>query len=96
MKRINLISTGGTIACVPTDNGLAPGLCAKELLDLLGGEHHEVNCIDLFSMDSSNIQPEEWITIAEAIKSSLGNCDGIVLTLWRIREEAMLASIALR
>lgn len=80
MKRINLISTGGTIACVPTDNGLAPGLCAKELLDLLGGEHHEVNCIDLFSMDSSNIQPEEWITIAEAIKSSLGNCDGIVLT----------------
>ncbi|MBR6007437.1 MAG: asparaginase [Clostridia bacterium] len=80
MKRINLISTGGTIACVPTENGLAPGLSAKELLALVEGDHSEINCIDLFSMDSSNIQPEEWITIAEAVRAGVGTCDGVVLT----------------
>ena len=31
-------------------------------------------------MDSSNIQPEEWITIAEAINQYADKCDGIVLT----------------
>ncbi|MBO4878907.1 MAG: asparaginase [Clostridia bacterium] len=80
MKRINMISTGGTIACVPTENGLAPGLSAKELLDLLDGDYSDIECTDLFSMDSSNIQPEEWITIAEAIKAAAGKCDGVVLT----------------
>ncbi|MBQ7060675.1 MAG: asparaginase [Clostridia bacterium] len=80
MKKIALISTGGTIACVPTEDGLAPGLSASELLELLGGDHSDVSCTDLFSMDSSNIQPEEWITIAEAIKASVGSCDGVVLT----------------
>ncbi|MBR4435697.1 MAG: asparaginase [Clostridia bacterium] len=80
MKRIDLISTGGTIACVPTETGLKPELSAKELLNLIEGDNSDINCTDLFSMDSSNIQPEEWITIAEAIKSRVGNSGGIVVT----------------
>lgn len=97
MKNIYLISTGGTIACVPTDNGLKPELSARELLNLVRGETSNcagstcegvkqcsvfgnVHCVDLFSMDSSNIQPEEWITIAEAINQYADKCDGIVLT----------------
>lgn len=97
MKNIYLISTGGTIACVPTDNGLKPELSARELLNLVRGEtlncagstcegakqcsvFGNVHCVDLFSMDSSNIQPEEWITIAEAINQYADKCDGIVLT----------------
>ena len=96
MKNIYLISTGGTIACVPTDNGLKPELSARELLNLVRGETSNcagstcegakqcsvfgnVHCVDLFSMDSSNIQPEEWITIAEAINQYADKCDGIVL-----------------
>ncbi len=82
MKRICLISTGGTIACVPTDRGLAPELRAEELLDLAGvnTEGLDISCTDLFSMDSSNIQPEEWCVIAEAIRDKVDHCDGIVLT----------------
>ena len=97
MKNIYLISTGGTIASVPTDNGLKPELSARELLNLVRGETSNcagstcegakqcsvfgnVHCVDLFSMDSSNIQPEEWITIAEAINQYADKCDGIVLT----------------
>jgi L-asparaginase len=82
MKRICLISTGGTIACVPTDNGLAPQLSAEDLVKLVGCETKDISidCTDLFSMDSSNIQPEEWCQIAEAIRDKVGSCDGIVLT----------------
>ena len=29
---ITLLATGGTIACVPTANGLAPGLTARNLI----------------------------------------------------------------
>ena len=46
MKRICLISTGGTIACVPTDRGLAPELKAEELIELAGvnAEGLDVSC----------------------------------------------------
>ncbi len=80
MKRIVMISTGGTIACVPTESGLKPELSAKELLNLVEGNFEDIECVDLFSMDSSNIQPEEWITIAEAVKDRMPTCDGIVIT----------------
>ena len=82
MKRICLIATGGTIACVPTENGLLPELTAAELVKLVGCESEEVeiSCTDLFSMDSSNIQPEEWCIIAEAIRNKVTSCDGVVLT----------------
>ena len=35
---------------------------------------------DLLSMDSSNIQPEEWQVIARAVYESRGDFDGIVIT----------------
>ena len=81
-KRICLIATGGTIACVPTENGLSPELTGRDLVKLVGCETDgvEISCTDLFSMDSSNIQPEEWCIIAEAIRDKVGSCDGIVLT----------------
>lgn len=82
MKHICLIATGGTIACVPTENGLSPELTGRDLVKLVGCESDsvEISCTDLFSMDSSNIQPEEWCIIAEAIRDKVGSCDGIVLT----------------
>ena len=58
MKRIRLIATGGTIACMPTEHGLAPGLDARALLDYAGASAQNVESVDLFNMDSSNIQPE--------------------------------------
>ena len=80
MKNICLISTGGTIACVPTENGLKPELNAHQLLELIGYHKSNISAVDLFSMDSSNIQPEEWITIANAVYEAAKTADGIVLT----------------
>ena len=79
MAKLHLIATGGTIACMPSKNGLVPGLGAKDLLGYIpNGE--DIGCTDLFSMDSSNIQPEEWQQMAMAVLSAREHCDGIVIT----------------
>lgn len=82
MKKILLITTGGTIASEPTEEGLAPTLTSGELYALLGGitTNYEVETYDLFHLDSSNIQPEEWQQIAGCIAQRYRNYDGIVLT----------------
>ena len=79
--KLMLLATGGTIACTPTPNGLAPTLHAQDLLDLLGDALPcEVAARDVFQMDSSNMQPEEWSVLAQAIDDALASCDGVVVT----------------
>ena len=79
MAKLHLIATGGTIACMPSKNGLVPGLEAKDLLGYIpNGE--DIGCTDLFSMDSSNIQPEEWQQMAKAVLEARAHCGGIVIT----------------
>ena len=81
MKRIALLATGGTIACRQTPDGLTPALRASQML-------HSVPCRadveiiprDVFSMDSSNIQPEEWSALARAVDAAMQDCDGVVIT----------------
>lgn len=81
MRKIRLIATGGTIACLPSEKGLVPGLNAEALLKLVDIDPGGVSCQDLFSMDSSNIQPEEWLQIAAAADAALRDgANAIVLT----------------
>lgn len=80
MSRILLIATGGTIASIPSPDGLAPGLSAEQLLSCLPVLPCEVDCIDLFNMDSSNIQPEEWQLMAKTVLLHMGDYDGMVIT----------------
>lgn len=79
--KIALLATGGTIACRHTPDGLIPALHAEELLrDIPLRPDVEVICRDVFSMDSSNIQPEEWTTLARAVDEAMKECDGVVIT----------------
>ena len=79
--KLMLLATGGTIACTPTENGLSPTLHAQDLLDILGSSLPcEVEARDVFQMDSSNMQPEEWSILARAIDEALRDCDGVVVT----------------
>ena len=81
MKTIALLATGGTIASSPTKDGLAPALTGEELARLAGvGTLCHVVCHDVFALDSSNIQPEEWRVLAAAAKDALDHCDGVVIT----------------
>lgn len=83
MKRLLLLTTGGTIASLPTEGGLAPGLAGEDLARLLPSgveEHYMVSIRDVLHLDSSNIQPEEWQVIAREIYHNREEYDGIVIT----------------
>ena len=71
---IALLATGGTIACTQTENGLAPTLSASDLLEHL---HSPLPCPvvprDVFCMDSSNMQPEEWCVLAREVDRVLAS-----------------------
>ena len=81
-KKILLLTTGGTIASVPTTEGLAPGLDGNALTNYLTGlqEQYEIEVRDILHLDSSNIQPEEWQVIAQSVFAARENYDGIVIT----------------
>ncbi len=80
-KRITLLATGGTIACRRTPDGLSPALHASELLqDVPVRADIDIVCRDVFSMDSSNIQPEEWSVLARAADEAMKDSDGVVVT----------------
>ena len=67
MKKILLLSTGGTIASVASDAGLVPKETGEELIKMLGKLPYDIQVRDILQLDSSNIQPEEWKFIAENI-----------------------------
>lgn len=82
MKKILFLTTGGTIASSESEVGLVPSLTSSELLGYLGTHQQEalVECEDLLHLDSSNVQPEEWILIARRIAKAIKDYDGIVVT----------------
>lgn len=81
MKRIALLATGGTIACRATKDGLMPALDAAGLLEGVSVRQDVmIDCQDVFRMDSSNIQPEEWTRLAKAVHKAAQDHDGIVVT----------------
>ncbi len=81
-KKILLLTTGGTIASLPTSEGLAPGMAGDELVRLLGRVacQYQITVRDILHLDSSNVQPEEWQIIARAVYEARNDYDGIVIT----------------
>lgn len=82
MKKIALLATGGTIASVQSADGLTPGVSGEDLLNLMPHLKNsvQITCRDVFSLDSSNIQPEEWRVLARAAYEALEDHDGVVIT----------------
>ncbi len=81
MKKILLLATGGTIASVATEDGLSPGTTAEELLSYVPDvkEFADVEVKQILNIDSTNIEPEHWLQIAEEIRKNDGY-DGYVIT----------------
>lgn len=82
MKRILLIGTGGTIASDMTDGGLAPKLDSAQLLKYVPGVRSicEVDCISLMHVDSTDMVPLDWLTIANCIEQHYEAYDGFVVS----------------
>jgi len=81
-KKIAFLATGGTIACVKTPEGLRPAFTQEEMLELLPelSEIAEIEGRMIMNIDSSNMQPEDWIIIAKEVEKALKNCDGVVIS----------------
>jgi len=88
MKKIVLLTTGGTIASVESDDGLKPDLTGEDLIEHIpeAAEICELKSEPVLlrgavkGVDSTNIQPDDWVEIAKAAYKGLKNCDGVVIT----------------
>ncbi|MBE6901903.1 MAG: asparaginase [Ruminococcaceae bacterium] len=81
MKKILFIATGGTIACSYSQAGLSPEAdssallaCLPELKDLC-----DIDEMQPFQLDSTNMSPREWTTLAGIIQRSYTDYDGFVI-----------------
>ena len=80
-KKILLLTTGGTIASKPGGEGLEPhrsDVMERELNQLR--TYYDITVRDVMCLDSSNIRPEEWQTIARCIFEDRIGFDGIVVS----------------
>ncbi|MBP3384283.1 MAG: asparaginase [Firmicutes bacterium] len=81
MKKLLIITTGGTIASVKTPHGLIPALSSEELLSFLPeiGDDFELTTKAVCNLDSTNVTPQHWLMMAEAIKENYSLYDGFVI-----------------
>ncbi len=80
-KNILIINTGGTLSSVMKESGLAPGLSTvdmKKELHIVSGDT-DLEIEDFCSLDSANIFPEDWASLARRISEVRTNHDGIVV-----------------
>ena len=82
MPKILLITTGGTIACRDLGHGLTPALTAEELLAAVPAITRacQVTARPLFDLDSTDMTPKEWLTVAAVIREEFHRYDGFVIT----------------
>ena len=80
-KKILLLTTGGTIACLPSGDGLAPArseVMERELNQLR--TYYDITVLDTMCLDSSNMRPEEWQQIATDVFNNRQGYDGVVVS----------------
>lgn len=82
MRKILLITTGGTIACGDTSVGRTPVSTADTLLGRLDklSDNCEISAVSPFSLDSTDMSPENWVTIACLVRENYDRFDGFVIT----------------
>ena len=82
MKKVLLLTTGGTIAAKNGNEGLSPALASEELLSYMSDlrQQYIIEGSDILRLDSSNIQEEEWQIIAHSVFDAIDDFDGVVIT----------------
>lgn len=80
MKKILLLATGGTIASRETEHGLRPTLSAGDMRAAIGAKDGAIEVMDLLSIDSTNIAPTHWQTVARRVADVRTDYDGFIVT----------------
>lgn len=80
-KRILMLTTGGTIACAPTQSGLAPVLSPDELLAYV--KEFEAVCDitaqAVYSIDSTDVTFGHWLALARRLRSEYAHYDAFLI-----------------
>ena len=81
MKHILMLTTGGTIACKETADGLAPGLTPEDILSFVPGLATvcRVSTREVCAIDSTNVTPAHWTQIVRAVEEDYDAYDGFVI-----------------
>jgi L-asparaginase len=81
MKKILFLGTGGTIASTPGAEGMLPTLKTEDLIRVIPqlSDICEIQPKMIMNIDSSNVQPEDWVLIAENVFQKLDKVDGVVI-----------------
>lgn len=79
MSRVVIITTGGTIATSTDEHGVArPTRTGSDLI--AGLDSHDLDVVDLLSVDSSQLTPADWDAIGSAAASAIDSgADGVVI-----------------
>jgi len=82
MKKILLLATGGTITAKDSGDGLVPSLASDEILHYVPEIKNfcDAATLQVLNIDSSNIQPEDWLLISRTIREHYDQFDGFVIT----------------
>jgi len=82
LKKILLLMTGGTITAKNTKDGLVPSFLAEEILSYVPEVKTfcDVTTMQILNIDSTNIQPEDWLLISRTIRDHYDLFDGFVIT----------------
>lgn len=81
MKRILVLATGGTIASKDAGRGLAPALTGGDLLAFVpeAAALCELDVSQVMNIDSTNMDPAGWLTLAGALRDAYDAYDGFVI-----------------
>ena len=81
MRKILILTTGGTIASVQSPDGLIPGMSSEQLLSHLPqiGSDIAIDIKELFHIDSTDMTAAHWIKIIDAIRDNYDIYYGFVI-----------------
>ena len=81
MKSILLVATGGTIASVEEEGGLAPALGGEELARYVPelGSLCAYDVVQPMNIDSTNMRPADWMRMRDVIVDAYDDYDGFVV-----------------
>lgn len=82
MKKILFLTTGGTLSCKDTEDGLVPILKGAEILKELPELKAlgQITVKDICRLDSSNLLPAHWSKWAEIIGDNYNDYDAFVMS----------------
>lgn len=81
IKKLLILTTGGTIASVETPHGLIPALTSEELLSYLPeiGKDFILTTKAVCRLDSTDMTPDHWLLLAATIRKEYNDYDGFVI-----------------